>query len=422
MNLVKYKFPGLREDEIPIGGYVSPTPEHPLAPGRKSQITDEVYKKVKESGLNFLCAVYEIFPQSEKDGMAALELAGKYGLKILVRDDRFEYRSEIPKGYSPVAKKFASMAGFGGIHLCDEPSAAYFEKLASFKREFGKLFSSDFCCYINLFPMYASAQMLKGKELPPGGKYTYEDYIDDYLRIVKPEFLSYDFYPMQGKFPAMMDHHFVQLDIIRRKTVEAKIPFWSFIQMTSWADTVRLPTLPEVMYQISTALAYGAKGIQYFSYATPINGDVPEGERFKQAVLDANGEPTERYYFMQYANRHLRSIQKVIANSDSLGIILVGASPKEVPQDSLIELPWAKFFGRHLLIGVFDWAGHTMLYVVNNSITEADTAVCRFDKKYNVNLIIDDKFAEFASDSVAVTIPAGEGCMLILSEEKIEEE
>ncbi len=429
MKLKKYAFPGLTEDEMPIGGYVSPTPVHPLAPGRKSQITDRVYRQVKESGINFLCATYEILPQGEQDVRASLELAGKYGIKMLIRDDRFFYRNPIPENYQQIAEEWKKYPGYGGIHACDEPAACWYPKLREMKEVFQKAVGKSFCCYINLFPMYADEKQLAGGEkdrINSGNQmvgcdhYTYENYIDDYLRIVQPEYLSYDYYPMQGDFPEMMADPLVQLDTIRRKTVEAGIPFWVFIQATSWHKTVRFPTIPEMMWQISTALAYGAKGVQYFSYATPINGDVPEGEGYTESILDANGNPTQRYYYMQYANRHLRAIQHVMMNSDSLGVLAVGTTPREIAKGSLLNHVdgLSSADGKHLLIGVFDNDGKKAFYVVNNSITERDRAILELDETYLVEQYLDDKGIQFSSQRLEIELPAGEGVLIVLKKIK----
>ncbi len=46
---------------------------------------------------------------------------------------------------------------------------------------------------------------------------------------------------------------------------EANIPFWTFVQTCSFNSGRRIPTEADILWQVNTALAYGAKGIQYFT-------------------------------------------------------------------------------------------------------------------------------------------------------------
>src|SRR4051794_1057997 len=48
--------------------------------------------------------------------------------------------------------------------------------------------------YTNMLPTYATAGQLYGGT-PPAGGYSYSQYVDDVVQIIKPDVLMYDFYP-----------------------------------------------------------------------------------------------------------------------------------------------------------------------------------------------------------------------------------
>ena len=73
----------------------------------------------------------------------------------------------------------------------------------------------------------------------------------------------------------------------------------------------RRPNEAEVRWQVNTGLAYGAKGIQYFTYWTP---DLPPNDpvRFGEALVSVNGRRTQLYDYAQRINRYLRVVGKVL--------------------------------------------------------------------------------------------------------------
>jgi hypothetical protein len=66
----------------------------------------------------------------------------------------------------------------------------------------------------------------------------------------------------------------------------------------------RLPTEAELLWQINVGLAYGSKGIQYFTYWTP---EPPEA--FQQALVSRDGVLTPLYFAAQRINKdYLRPV------------------------------------------------------------------------------------------------------------------
>jgi len=407
----QFNFNGLKTGQMPVGAWVSPTP---AMGNKKCHVNDACYRLAAELGLNFLHGIYEIFNlQYTEEAYRSLKLAGKYGLKLLVSDRTMYVKTDSTERFVESYNTYKHEEALAGVLASDEPSSSYFAKLYGMKKFFETV-CPEKVFYVNLLPMYARPEQLcgeKGRE-----DYTYENYIDDYIDIFKPEFLSYDYYPLYGKFPHFAETYFDQLAIIRAKTLKADIPFWNFVLTTSFHSNVRIPVKSEIFYQATTALAFGSKGIQYFTFDTPVNSAVPEGEFFQAALIDYDGRPTERYYFVQELNAHLKSVEKVLMGSVSQGLIAVGTSPAVIPESCLIPRfrSLKSVEGRHALVGCFDYNGKTALYVVNNTIENADDITLTFDTVQRLGVSVKTNHKILQADTLTLSLEAGEGALITI--------
>jgi hypothetical protein len=93
-------------------------------------------------------------------------------------------------------------------------------------------------------------------------------------------------------------------------------PFWSYVLSTSTPNYTD-PTEYQLNFSVFCPLAYGAKGIIYFTYET-----IPEryGTNYGKAVIDNNGNPTKKYEIVREINQYVSNvIGPVIMNSKRIG-------------------------------------------------------------------------------------------------------
>jgi len=166
--------------------------------------------------------------------------------------------------------------------IVDEPGAGAFADLA---RLVAHLRERDpaHLAYINLFPTYASEAQLgvsadaaarKRVGIPENfaGVGTtdrtvlaYRDYLQKYVKIVKPDLISYDHYHFlkggnDGK------QYFLNLALIREAALASGKPFLNIVQACNLEKAWRLPNLAERRFLAYTTLAYGGRGVSYFVY------------------------------------------------------------------------------------------------------------------------------------------------------------
>ena len=247
-------------------------------------VTEDHYAEMAACYINTSYALYDNVIYTEQV-TKALEYAEKYNISYLAIGPGFDSATNEntlePQIYKTLLKN--KPKALGGVIIKDEPSRSHFEQIATSRATFEKLMGKNFLYHSNVFPDYATERQRFGAgEIPEGG-YSHEQYIDDYIRIYNPQILSFAYYPLYEA--GIMQHgYFDNMSVMRTKAAEAKIPFWFYVQTCSFSDNTRIPNEADLHWLVNTALAYGAKGIQYFTYVVPIS--FPGGEQFNGAMID----------------------------------------------------------------------------------------------------------------------------------------
>jgi hypothetical protein len=265
--------------EFPIGLF---WPPHPYAS------TADRFAEIKHAGFDFV-----ISGNYAGDGnifQYQLGLARDAGLKFLISDDiqirnmsRWFSISDTTTDFLSVTPAEASAlyirardaygpySSLAGFNFYDEPGAGWFATLAK-ALAISRELAPQLLPYINL--------------LPSDDPSYYRNFVD----VVKPSLISFDRYPLlaEGQEDANYFHNWA---IVRDAALHGDIPSWVYIQTLAY-NNHREPTAAELLWQINISLAYGAKGIQYFTYWTP---EAARGEGFGPALITVDGKRTPRY-------------------------------------------------------------------------------------------------------------------------------
>ncbi len=396
-------FPHLDEDTMPIGAWVSP----PV-----SYINQASYQDIKLSGINTIYGLYENAEDHLSKVIEALDYAEENEIGYLVRDKRLQSVKTIDEVLS-YTKAYREKKACAGVLISDEPGVIEYAQLKKAKDLFNKVMPNQ-VFYVNLLPLYAEAwQLVNGVA---GGEEIIEDinierYYDNYIQTLNPDYISYDYYPLIGEFPKVEDTYFKQLSIIKNKAIKNNIPYWVFIQTCSFNAHVRVPIKEEIFWQVSTALAYGAKGVQYFTYFIPYDG---RKEQFKGSMIDHNGNKTSIYDDVKAVNQHIKSVDHLLMHAKHQGLLSVGTTPAEIPDEDLIEKIDAvkRINGNHVLIGLFEYQGKEIMYLVNNSIDEDDDINLDLNRVYDIVIIQQNKEMKIKTKLLSLHLFPGEGVLI----------
>lgn len=253
-----------------------------------------------------------------------LDAAQRHGLRGLLTDPLLSPAAlDDPKqreALNALILRVRLHPGLYAYHLTDEPSASAFPalgKLVAYLRER----DPAHLAYINLLPTYANNEQLgiKGDNMVEA----YNEHVRQYIEVVRPDLLSYDHYQFtnSGDNP----QYFLNLALIREKSVAAGLPFLNIVQASCWVpgsaaspQAPRVPKGDEMRYLVYTTLAYGAQGISYYVYCYPGH----EG-----GIVQADGTPTPLYPALKSLNREFAAIAKELQPLKSMGVFHAGMMP-----------------------------------------------------------------------------------------------
>ena len=199
--------------------------------------------------------------------------------------------------------------------ITNEPGAGAFpglDKLVAYLRER----DPAHLAYINLFPSYANEAQLgvsadaaerarvgyplnfAGVGVSDKTVLAYRGYLAKFVKIVKPDLISYDHYHFMKKDDGKQ--YFLNLALVRDAAIEAGKPFLNIIQASLVEKVWRLPNPAETRFLVFTTMAYGGRGISYFTYWGPkgLRRPLP---RWQSVAHGQGSGPSQR------RNRPLRS-------------------------------------------------------------------------------------------------------------------
>ncbi|MBN2312191.1 MAG: hypothetical protein JXR94_24645 [Candidatus Hydrogenedentes bacterium] len=290
------------------------------------------------------------------DGVEAVAQAG---LKCIVIDGRVSEAAANPEmADAEVENRLNAVAGplkghpaVFGYYLRDEPNASLFPNLARCASMLNKM-QPEVTPYINLYPNYASAKQL--------GTDTYEAYLEAFVSAVHPTYISYDHYALMAD-GSLRDSYFQNLEAVRNAALRHGIPFWNIILSNSHFHYAE-PSPAGFRFQVYTTLAYGARGVCYFTYLTPRHGN------YRLGPIDQFGHKTATWDMVRDVNLQIRALAPTYLTLTSVNVFHHPGVP-----EGCTGIATSKHLksvsGKQLLVGEFEGPkGQPFVMVVNTDL------------------------------------------------------
>ncbi len=380
-------------EEYPISYWVGPP---------RTFNTLAAWQTVKDCNFT-VCGQYGGY--SAEDNRQRLDFCAQLGLKAMIVDGRTSWEATFLDNHAELIRSlvadYGSHPATYGYYILDEPSADRFPALAKVSQELQRQ-DPKHLPYINLLPTYASPEQL--------GTPTYAEHLDCFLRLVKPAVLSYDHYALLQDGSDRLDY-FENLALIREYGLRYGVPPWNIILSLPHLS-YRDPSAAEMRWQVYTSLAYGIKGLMWFTYWT-----MPEWERDfgGTAIVNPQGEPARLYPIVKQLNGETRVLGKTLLGLTSTGVYHTGAIPlgcTRLGVDAPIQLPG----DLPLLIGFFtDPAARQYALLVNRDHAGPPVAATLVLKPHVTGLTeisaVDgsDSPVALAAGRAVVSLGAGDG-------------
>jgi hypothetical protein len=310
-----------------------------------------VLKKMKEAGLTVA-------------GFAApgtLDACEAAGLKAIVSDPRvggYDWTKVNPaQARSNLTSLIAAVGDHPavfGYYLRDEPSTAMFPGLATVASLVREMAPGKWP-YINLFPDYAYNGQL--------GATNYADYLERFVSLCHPTIISYDNYSLMDD-GSLRDNYWSNLESVRATTLKHGLEFWNIVLSVAHFN-YREPTAADFRFQAYTTLAYGGRGLSYFTYFAPAVGN------YRMAPIDQFGHETDAWGFMRQVNLQIHKLAPTLLQLSSDNVYHIGKVPAGCngpPTNSLVTA----VSGDNFLVGDFTHRdGSRYVMVVNKDLAKS---------------------------------------------------
>lgn len=273
------------------------------------QDTAQTVAMWKDAGFNtVLSFIYEKDDEREDEMFELLDLCAQNDLRVILYDDRIHCHrlrempeKEYEKAVLRSAKTFGSHPAACAFFVSDEPNKATLPYTKKAVEIVNKL--SPVPAFVNFYPMWRSKDYadLLGCE---GGEI--RQVYAPLVRESKLGCIAYDCYSqMDTRDENGLNGYFDNLNTFYALSKDCNVPLWTSLLVTPHF-AFRRPTIEDMRWQMSTAIAHGVKGIQWFMlYDTK--------EELGDSPIDIYNEKQPSYYDMRKVNReYARKIGELV--------------------------------------------------------------------------------------------------------------
>jgi hypothetical protein len=319
----------------------------------------DMLREVRECGFNLAGFV----APEHLDAVAAS------GLKCIVSDPDIHVADaaagldevEVQKRVATLTARAAGHSAMFGYYLRDEPGAGLYPALARFVAALRQA-DPDHSSYINLFPNYASPGQM--------GAPTYEEYVESFVTTVKPAFISYDHYALLDD-GSLRDGYFQNLEAVRKTALKHGLPFWNIILSNAHFRYAE-PSEGGLRFQVYTTLAYGGRGISYFTYFAPAIGN------YRLAPIDQFGHKTPTWDMLRNVNLQIHRLGPTYLKLKSVNVFHHADVPAGCAGINASR-HLAAVNGGRFVVGEFEGPGGQPFVMIVNKDLHVSTA---FDVKF----------------------------------------
>ena len=259
--------------------------------------------------------------------------------------------------------------------------------------------------YINLFPLYVPASVY------PAANRTYEGYLEEFATVVKPDFISYDNYSLIDD-GSLRDGYFQNLELVRAAALRHNLPFWNIVLGNSHFHYAE-PTPATLRFQAYTTLAYGARGLSYFTYYTSTTGN------YRLAPVDQFGNRTPTWDAMRQVNFQVRMLAPTYVRLKSVNVFHHPDVPTSCTGIATSRFVQSVSGDGSYLVGEFKGSeGDAYAMVVNKNYHRSANFEAKFKGAGAVQIVnaYTGKEVEFAGENN--WLAPGQGMLLHLKPEK----
>jgi hypothetical protein len=325
-------------------------------------------------------------------------------------------------GEPSLAQSYKESPRLAGYFIYDEPHFKDFESMRTKLLKI-KQYDDQHMFYGNLLNVSTDMSAI--------GATSYENYVQEFVRQVGTGNISFDYYPVRSKDATgeifLKSDYFKNLEIIAKMSKYYGLPFWSFGHSVASncgtaGESYPTPTENHLRVQVFLSLAYGAQGIQYFSYQCPTSSS---GYDYYDAPIDVDGNRTSVWYAVQAVNKDIKAMTDVFLGAH---MVHVGYTHATTP-DGCVRLTTdmlpagvsaVNSDGEGVCVSLLQNGNNQYLMIVNPCIDKTQTVTVDLDN--SVTHILTDGTSETVSGQQVTTLGPGGHLVYLVADNVPEEE
>ncbi|WP_176011827.1 hypothetical protein [Victivallis sp. Marseille-Q1083] len=274
----------------------------------------EIFLEMKECGFNIAGFALS---RAELDEIHAAGMVAYYCAPEL---RRMNWADPDTENYPAIVEKMIAEVGdhpaLYGYFLADEPNVRLFANQVKML-ELIRQAAPDKHIYVNLLPNYAPLEAI--------GTQSYREYLDRFIRDYRPERVGLDYYAlMQWKDRHQLQgDYWLNLEEAREASLAAGIPL-AVCTLAIPHLYYRQPTEDDLYFEVFSALLYGARGLDFFTYFT-----LDLDAAFRNGPINEFGRKTPTWYALQNVLSTVHVIADLCSKLQSVRVYHIPLVPEE---------------------------------------------------------------------------------------------
>ncbi|GGD83313.1 carbohydrate binding domain-containing protein [Paenibacillus nasutitermitis] len=316
------------------------------------------YDYIKDAGINLIQTFYpnDTGFSSIAQMNTVLDLAASRGIKVQVSDTRSAnlMTTATNAEIDNIANTYKNHPATGGYYIKDEPGASAFPRAAQVYQRF-LLNDPDSVPNVNMVPFLGISGL------------------SSWVKAVDPanlKYLTLDRYP----FPVsggINGGFYQEMENLRSVGLSYNLKTAVYLQSVGIPGNLRRPNANELRWNVYNDLAYGVKGLYWFTWFQPVL--TPGNEVFTTAIFDANGNKTDLYEPAKALGSEIKKLGPTLMGLTSRDVYVKGSRPvgtTTVPANYF----WQPAAATDQLISHFANAdGRSYVMVVNRDYANSQT-------------------------------------------------
>lgn len=367
----------------------------------------EQVKWAKEGGLNLLEFAFSTPAYMEK----ALDYCDDVGIRCMVYDqgsitsvgDKMPLYNE--RSFANAVYKYYDHESVIGYYIWDEVDKSLFAS-ARVMVDYVKKYDPARLAYLILYPSYGVYNWSSSPVDWENSAYYY--YVDDYLKTVNPQVLSFDYYPFYNNPSSLsISDWYRDMGLMRKKAAEYGKPFWYYYQTHDLKDHNIALSPGQIRVQMYTGLAYGAKYLSSYNAMYYMYTDSGKTANFESAKAINNEVMAMGRYLFDKTPTRLYHTGAAAVNSSIYYLDDLTAS------DLIASAP------DDLILSVFEDGKTSTKYllVVTKNFTSGASGTITLKSSKAVGLLSKSGSVQQVSpsaDSISFSLEAGGGALYVI--------